>query len=133
MGKLTTHVLDTANGRPGHGIGISLSRIGDDAQLLVRTVTNTDGRTDEALLDEGTFQQGAYELVFSVGPYFADLARAASHESAHKWASGSAPESPAGHAAFLQDIPIRFTLAADQHYHVPLLVSPWSYSTYRGS
>ena len=106
-GRLTTHVLDTANGRPAAGIPIELARLeGERRELLRSVVTNSDGRTDEPLLEE--LQAGTYELVFAVGEYF--------------------------HEGFLDRVPVRFTVAdADAHYHVPLLVSPWSYSTYRGS
>ena len=108
-GRLTTHVLDTAHGRPAPGIAIELARLeGDDREVLRRIVTNADGRTDEPLLAGGELSAGEYELVFSVGDYFA--------------------------AGFLDRVPVRFRVAdADGDYHVPLLVSPWSYSTYRGS
>lgn len=115
MGQLTTHVLDTANGIPGRGIRISLYSLADGRTLLTTAVTNADGRTEAPLLDEDAFRSGPYELEFSVGEYFA----AAGHQLA---------EPP-----FLDDVVIRVSLADDGHYHVPLLVSPWSYSTYRGS
>ena len=115
MARLTTHVLDTANGRPGNGIRISLFSVDDGRDLLTTTVTNDDGRTDSPLLDDATFRSGTYEIEFAVGDYFA----AAGNELA---------EPP-----FLGDVVVRVTLAEDSHYHVPLLVSPWSYSTYRGS
>lgn len=115
MGRLTTHVLDTANGIPGAGISISLYSLAEGRHLITTAVTNADGRTDAPLLDEGAFAAGAYELEFSVGDYFAK----AGHQLA---------EPP-----FLDDVVIRVSLADDGHYHVPLLVSPWSYSTYRGS
>jgi hydroxyisourate hydrolase len=102
--SLTTHVLDTARGVPAAGVKIELRR-GDE--LLAATVTNADGRTDGALLTESP--AGEYELIFDVGDYF-------------------------GERAFLDRVPVRFSIAdPDAHYHVPLLVSPWSYSTYRGS
>ena len=108
-GRLTTHVLDTAHGRPAPGIAVELARLeGDDREVLRRMTTNADGRTDEPLLADGELSAGEYELVFSVGAYFA--------------------------AGFLDRVPVRFRVAdADADYHVPLLVSPWSYSTYRGS
>ena len=108
-GRLTTHVLDTAHGRPASGIPIELARLrGDEREVLRRVTTNADGRTDEPLLAAGELGEGEYELVFSVGTYFA--------------------------AGFLDRVPVRFRVAdAGAHYHVPLLVSPWSYSTYRGS
>jgi 5-hydroxyisourate hydrolase len=118
MGRLSTHVLDTANGRPARGVGVELSRVGADgsATTLKRVVTNADGRTDEPLLVGDAFHAGTYQLTFAVGDYFAAL--------------GSATASP----PFLDLVPLRFTVAdRDGHYHVPLLVSPWSYSTYRGS
>ena len=115
MGRLSTHVLDTARGRPAPGIRIALHRIAPDGgrQHVASAVTNGDGRTDAPLLSGETFRAGTYELTFRVGTYFDDLA----------------PGAP-----FLDEIPLRFAIAeADGHYHVPLLVSPWSYSTYRGS
>jgi 5-hydroxyisourate hydrolase len=115
VGRLTTHVLDTANGVPGSGIRISLYALEGGRKLLTTTVTNDDGRTDSPLLAEDAFRAGPYELEFSVGEYFA--------------ASGNRLADP----PFLDDVVIRVSLADDGHYHVPLLVSPWSYSTYRGS
>ena len=117
-GKLTTHVLDTANGCPGEGIAIALWKLDRtiDSKALLKTVhTNHDGRTDEPLLAGEKLETGVYELVFSVGSYFARY--------------GNYPD-----PLFLDEIPIRFGISNIQvHYHVPLLVSPWSYSTYRGS
>ena len=105
---LTTHVLDTARGRPAAGVRIDLIRVAD-GELLRTTRTNADGRTDEPLLGAGELQAAEYELVFAVGDYF-------------------------GERGFLDRIPVRFSIAdPEAHYHVPLLVSPWSYSTYRGS
>ncbi len=115
MAQLTTHVLDTANGRPGNGIRISLFSLDGGRKLLATVVTNGDGRTDGPLLDEETFKSGTYELEFAVGEYFA--------------AAGNELANP----PFLDDVVIRVSLAEDSHYHVPLLVSPWSYTTYRGS
>jgi 5-hydroxyisourate hydrolase len=114
MGRLTTHVLDTAHGRPGAGISVKLFSLENGRHLVANSITNDDGRTDQPLLDGDTYRAGLYELEFAVGPYFASAALAA--------------EPP-----FLDDVVIRFSLANDQRYHVPLLVSPWSYSTYRGS
>lgn len=115
-GYLTTHVLDTANGCPGAGISVSLYRLEPERKLLVATSTNDDGRCDQPLLANADFIKGKYELVFEVAEYFANR--------------GSALADP----AFLDDIVLRFAINAEnQHYHVPLLVSPWSYSTYRGS
>ena len=116
MGRLSTHVLDTAQGKPGAGIDVELYRIQDGQSILIKQLqTNRDGRTDEPLLQDAAFQAGVWELVFTVGEYFAR--------------SGvELPDPP-----FIDRVAIRFGIAADQHYHVPLLVSPWSYSTYRGS
>ena len=110
VGKLTTHVLDTANGRAGAGITVELCRLeGSDWKVLVSTTTNADGRTDRPLLEGESFRPGTYQLVFHVGAYFKSQ-------------------------GFLDLVPIRFRIAdAAVHYHVPLLCSPWSYSTYRGS
>jgi hydroxyisourate hydrolase len=118
MGRLTTHVLDTTRGGPAAGVRIDLSTIDADgrAKLLATVRTNRDGRTDQPLLDGAAFAAGRYELVFYVGAYFA--------------IGGGALADP----PFLDSVPIRFGIAdAESHYHVPLLVSPWSYSTYRGS
>lgn len=117
MGYLTTHVLDTANGWPGAGIHVVLRRIDNGAaQTLKETLTNADGRCDEPLLAGEAFVAGRYELEFAVGEYFAGRREAL--------------DSP----PFVDDVVLRFGVAhADEHYHVPLLVSPYSYSTYRGS
>ena len=115
-GYLTTHVLDTARGCPADGLTIELFRIeGEMRTRLKRLVTNSDGRTDEPILPEKDFAIGVYELVFHAGAY---LDR-----------TGAPLESP----RFLDVIPIRFGLSEASHYHVPLLVSPFGYSTYRGS
>ncbi len=115
-GYLTTHVLDTARGRPAAGLAIELYRIeGDGRVLLRRLVTNDDGRTDEQILPAGEFRVGTYELVFHAGTYLDAL--------------GHPPEAP----RFLDIIPIRFGMSEEAHYHVPLLLSPFGYSTYRGS
>ncbi len=116
MGKLTTHVLDTANGCPGAGIQVTLARVaGEDKETIVVATTNADGRCDQPLLDEDTFVAGTYELSFDVAAYFDN--------------GETNEQSP----PFLDVVTLRVTLADDAHYHVPLLVSPWSYSTYRGS
>jgi 5-hydroxyisourate hydrolase len=114
--KLSTHVLDTAHGCPAHGIKIELWRL-DTARTLLKTVfTNVDGRTDAPLLTAGELKAGQYELVFFVGDYFA--------------AKAPAPST----IRFLDTVPVRFGIAdASASYHVPLLCSPWAYSTYRGS
>ena len=117
MAGLTTHVLDTANGRPAAGVRIGLySLAGDRATLIVEAVTNVDGRTDVPLLSGPAFKPGTYELLFDVGAYFKGLG------------------APIADIPFLAKVPVRFGIAdTSHHYHVPLLVSPWSYSTYRGS
>ena len=117
MGRLSTHVLDTANGRPARGMKIELFALeGQERRLVTSTVTNADGRTDAPLLVGDAYRTGTYELVFYVGSYFSE----------HGAGTANPP--------FLDTVPVRFALAEpDGHYHVPLLVSPWSYSTYRGS
>lgn len=113
-GKLTTHVLDTANGCPAKGVAIALWQLNSNT-LLKTTKTNYDGRTDEPLLAGEELKTGVYKLIFTVGNYFA------------RYSEYSDPP-------FLDQIPIRFGISdIEVHYHVPLLVSPWSYSTYRGS
>ena len=115
MGKLTTHVLDTANGKPGSGVRIRLFSLENGRHLVASTVTNSDGRTADPLMEGETYVAGIYELEFSVGDYF------------------SGADASHGERPFLDDVVIRVTLGEDDHYHVPLLVTPWSYSTYRGS
>lgn len=116
MGRLTTHVLDTARGCPARGVAVSLYRISPERQLLCESQTNADGRLDAPMLENESFTRGKYELVFSVGEYFRQ------HQ----------PDLP--DPAFVDEVVLRFGIAnCEQHYHVPLLVSPWSYSTYRGS
>ena len=115
-GYLTTHVLDTAHGCPGKGIRIDLYAISGEERTYLRSLeTNDDGRTDSQILPEAEFRTGTYELVFHVGAYFDAL--------------GVKAEAP----LFLDVIPLRFGMSEEAHYHVPLLVSPYSYSTYRGS
>ena len=110
-GKLTTHVLDTAKGKPGAGIPIEIHRITENGwDLISAAITNADGRTDSPLLSGETMIAGTYEITFHLGKYFA------------------------GEPTFLGDVPVRFNITdAEANYHVPLLCSPWSYSTYRGS
>ncbi len=117
MGRLTTHVLDTANGRPAAGLAIDLYRIeGERRTFLNSTVTNSDGRSDTPMLEGSDFVSGTYELVFYAGDYFKKAG------------------AKTGDPSFLDHVPVRFGISdADQHYHVPLLVSPYAYSTYRGS
>jgi 5-hydroxyisourate hydrolase len=120
-GGLTTHVLDVARGRPAAGVAIELLRVGadGDATRVRSTVTNTDGRTDAPLVAPGALEVGVYELRFAVGAYFA--------------AAGEA-DAAAGGPPFLDVVPVRFGIAdTGAHHHVPLLATPWSYSTYRGS
>ena len=116
-GRLTTHVLDIITGRPAAGVRIILARLdGAKATILLETRTNADGRCDAPLLGGEAMQPGRYELLFHAGDYF------------------RASLTPLADPPFLDEIPIRFGIAsASQHYHVPLLVSPWAYSTYRGS
>jgi 5-hydroxyisourate hydrolase len=118
MGQLTTHVLDTAHGCPAAGMRVTLSRLADDgsATELKALVLDHDGRAGGPLLAGAAMLAGRYRLLFEVGAYFR--------------ARGVLLPAP----AFLENVPLEFGLAAaDEHYHVPLLVSPWSYSTYRGS
>ncbi len=114
MGRLTTHVLDTARGCPAAGLRLQLFAVGE-AEPLREAVTNADGRCDAPLLEGEGFRPGRYELVFHAGDYLR--------------ANGFQLAEP----AFLDEVVIRFGLAADTHYHVPLLLSPYGYSTYRGS
>ncbi len=116
-GRLTTHVLDTARGKPAAGVKIALYRVsGNSHAKIAETVTNADGRTDAPMLAGEKLVAGSYELVFFAGDYLR--------------ASGQAD----GEVLFLDQIPIRFGVPdAGQHYHVPLLISPFAYSTYRGS
>jgi hydroxyisourate hydrolase len=128
-GRLSTHVLDVAQGRPAAGLSIQLWRIqANNRQLLKEVVTNQDGRTDPPLLSGDDLRPGVYELVFHVGPYFENLSRKR-NLSGHSLAKAEGTED-----AFLNEIPVRFRiLNPEENYHVPLLVSPWSYTTYRGS
>ncbi len=119
-GRLTTHVLDTTHGRPAGGMEIELWLLDPTAEggrTLLRTVrTNDDGRPVQPLLAGDDLKTGVYELVFAVGPYFADLGVA----------NADVP--------FLDKVPVRFGIAdRNVHYHIPLLASPWAYTTYRGS
>ncbi len=116
MGGLTTHVLDLAAGRPAAGVRVAVSRYeAGGALLLGEAVTNADGRLDRPLLSGEQMVAGTYELLFHIGAYFAG--------------AGGGPAVP-----FLDLVPLRFGVAdPGLHYHVPLLVTPWSFSTYRGS
>lgn len=117
VGRLTTHVLDTATGRPASGLTVRLISVArDESRCIVETVTNADGRLDKPLLEGATMRAGVYELRFAAGPYFD--------------AQGLDLPEP----KFLDEVVLRFGIAnPEQHYHVPLLLSPFGYSTYRGS
>ena len=115
-GRLTTHVLDTASGKPAAGVKIALYRVSGNSRRKVKeVVTNDDGRCDAPLLDGKEFELGQFELVFFAGDYL-------------RATGGNLPD-----PLFLDQIPIRFGIAERSHYHVPLLISPYGYSTYRGS
>ena len=116
MTKLTTHVLDVYSGKPGKGIKVDLYYVENNKKEKHNSVIlNNDGRTDKALIEGENFKEGKYELVFFVGDYFKKITETSK-------------------IPFLDDVIIKFGISnATQHYHVPLLVSPWSYSTYRGS
>lgn len=117
MGKLSTHVLDTSQGKSGAGVRIQLFAVSAHGRALLKTdTTNADGRCSAPLLEDDAMQIGKYGLVFAAGDYFA--------------AQGLALPEP----RFVDDVTIAFGIAAlKQNYHVPLVVTPWSYSTYRGS
>ena len=116
MTKLTTHVLDVYSGKPGKGIKVDLYYVENNKkEKLNSVILNNDGRTDKALIEGVNFKEGKYELVFFVGDYFKKIT--------------DLPTTP-----FLNEIVIKFGVSnSKEHYHVPLLVTPWSYSTYRGS
>ena len=116
MTKLTTHVLDVYSGKPGKGISVELYYISNSERKKITSVKlNNDGRADPPLVQGENFIKGKYELIFYIGDYFKNI-------------------SAATDVPFLDDVVIRFGISnPSEHYHVPLLVSPWSYSTYRGS
>ena len=115
MTKLTTHCLDTFSGKPAKGIKVDIYTIFDKREKINSITLNNNGRSDKPLLEGANFKEGEYEIVFFIGDYFKKLT--------------NLPKIP-----FLNEVVIRFGVSkADEHYHVPLLVSPWSYSTYRGS
>tara|TARA_B100000427_G_scaffold48644_1_gene36615 strand:- start:177 stop:527 length:351 start_codon:yes stop_codon:yes gene_type:complete len=116
MTKLTTHVLDVYSGKPGSGIKVELYYLNKNQKEKKNTVIlNQDGRSDKPLLEGENFLNGKYELIFFIGEYFKNILKS--------------DELP-----FLDDVVVRFGISnSKEHYHVPLLVSPWSYSTYRGS
>lgn len=114
MPKLTTHVLDTSTGKPAVGLRVVL-RLADEPAIMAEGLTNSDGRLDQPLLEGAAFVPGTYELTFHVGDYF------------------RAQKGAASDAAFLDLVPVRFGLSGGRAYHVPLLIQPYGYSTYRGS
>ncbi len=115
MTKLTTHCLDTFSGKPAQGVKVNVYFVSGNRIKLNSTILNNNGRSDKPLVDGTNFKEGQYELVFFVGDYFKKMT--------------DLPKTP-----FLNEVVIRFGISnSDEHYHVPLLVSPWSYSTYRGS
>tara|TARA_B100001996_G_scaffold291262_1_gene231468 strand:+ start:1486 stop:1836 length:351 start_codon:yes stop_codon:yes gene_type:complete len=116
MTKLTTHVLDVYSGKPGKGIKVDLYHIEGDKREKLNSVTlNNDGRGDKPLIEGKNFKEGKYELIFFVGDYFKKITETAT-------------------IPFLDEVVVKFGISnSNEHYHVPLLVSPWSYSTYRGS
>ena len=113
---LTTHVLDTARGKPAQGVRVALHRVsGEQREKVTEAVTNQDGRTDAPLIERGSLEAGTYELTFEVAEYFKGFPAAAD-------------------PPFLDRVTLRFTVSdISGHYHVPLVMTPWSYSTYRGS
>ncbi len=115
MARLTTHILDTAHGGPAQNVDIRLFLIGNSRELVVSATTNDDGRTPHPLLEDERMTTGTYELEFDIGDYFRKR------------------KVELGTPAFLDTVVIRFAVNGDEDYHVPLLASPWSYSTYRGS
>ena len=116
MTKLTTHVLDVFSGRPGKGIKVELFFINGDNREKINSITlNDDGRSDKPLVEKDKFKNGKYELIFYIGDYFKTITKL-------------------DQLQFLDDVVVRFGISNNnENYHVPLLVSPWSYSTYRGS
>jgi len=115
MGRLTTHILDTSHGGPAANVDIRLFSVGDVRELVASATTNEDGRAPHPLLEGDVMTTGVYELEFDIGAYFR--------------ARGVQLADP----AFLDTVVIRVSVSGDENYHVPLLASPWSYSTYRGS
>ena len=115
MTKLTTHCLDTFSGKPAKGIKVDIYTVSGKKEKINSTTLNNNGRSDKALLEGDNFKEGEYELVFYVGDYFKNIT--------------NLPKIP-----FLNEVIVKFGVSnPKEHYHVPLLVSPWSYSTYRGS
>ncbi len=115
MTKLTTHCLDTFSGKPAKGIKVDIYIVSGKKEKINSTILNNNGRPDKPLLEGSNFKEGEYELVFFVGDYFKNIT--------------NLPKIP-----FLDEVVIKFGISnPKEHYHVPLLVSPWSYSTYKGS
>ena len=115
MTKLTTHALDTYSGKPAAGVKVELYYISDKRNKIKSVVLNNEGRAEKPLIEGNSFKEGKYELVFFVGDYFKKIT--------------NLPKTP-----FLDEVVVKFGISnAEEHYHIPLLVSPWSYSTYRGS
>ena len=115
MSKLTTHCLDTFSGNPAKGVKVEVYSVSGKKEKLNSIILNNNGRSDKPLLEGSNFKEGQYELVFFIGDYFRNLT--------------NLPKTP-----FLKEVVIRFGVSdSKEHYHVPLLVTPWSYSTYRGS
>ena len=115
MTKLTTHCLDTFSGRPAKGVKVDVYLVSGKREKLNSIILNNNGRADKPLVEGTNFKEGQYELVFFVGDYFKTIA--------------NLPKIP-----FLNEVTIKFGISnSKEHYHIPLLVSPWSYSTYRGS
>jgi len=115
MTKLTTHCLDTFSGKPAKGIKVDVYFLSDKREKINSTILNNNGRSEKPLIEGTSFKEGEYELVFFVGDYFKNIT--------------NLPKTP-----FLNEVIIKFGISnSKEYYHVPLLVSPWSYSTYRGS
>ena len=115
MTKLTTHCLDTFSGKPAKGVKVDVYLVSDKREKINSVILNNNGKSDEPLIEGANFKEGQYELVFFVGDYFKTIA--------------NLPKIP-----FLNEVTIKFGISnSKEHYHIPLLVSPWSYSTYRGS
>ena len=115
MAKLTTHCLDTFSGKPAKGVKVDVYIVSSERKKINSVVLNNNGRSDKPLLEGKDFKEGQYELIFFVGDYFKNIT--------------NLPKTP-----FLNEVVVRFGVSNDkEHYHVPLLVSPWAYSTYRGS
>ena len=120
MGRLTTHVLDSARGVPAAGVDVVLYRLTPELLEVAKACTNADGRLDQPILQGDEFTAGVYQLVFQAGDYFRDQVRGQAQQLAEP--------------LFVDEVVLRFGISdAAEHYHVPLLVSPFAYSTYRGS